>query len=164
MTLYHLNVTLHVLAAILWLGGMFFLSLVGAPVLRGLEPESLRADVFRRIGARSRTVGWGAIAVLLATGVANLRFHGLLHGAVLRDPAFWSGRYGSALAWKLAAVAVMLVVQALHDFVLGPRASRLEPGSPEAIRSRRAATWLGRVNGIVGVLLVLAAVRLARGG
>ena len=36
--LYYINVTIHVLAAMLWLGGMFFLGAVGAPVLRAIEP------------------------------------------------------------------------------------------------------------------------------
>lgn len=104
--LYHLNVTLHVLAALLWLGGMFFLAVVGAPVLRALEPPSLRAEVFRRLGERFRTVGWIAIGVLIATGIGNLWFRGLLSWERLGDGAFWSGRYGTALAWKLALVWV----------------------------------------------------------
>jgi putative copper resistance protein D len=48
--LYLLNVTLHVLAALLWLGGMFFFALVGAPVLRRLEPAALRARIFAEPG------------------------------------------------------------------------------------------------------------------
>ena len=31
-TLYYINVSAHLLAALLWLGGMFFLAVVGAPV------------------------------------------------------------------------------------------------------------------------------------
>src|SRR5690554_4486628 len=50
MSLYHLNVTLHVLAALLWLGGMFFLAVVGAPVLRKVEPAALRARLFQELG------------------------------------------------------------------------------------------------------------------
>ena len=40
--LYWLSVTVHVLAAMLWLGGTFFLAAVGAPVLRKVEPPALR--------------------------------------------------------------------------------------------------------------------------
>jgi hypothetical protein len=58
----------------------------------------------------------------------------------------------------------MVTVSAVHDFVLGPRASLLQPGSPRALAARRRAAWLARVNAIVGVVLVIAAVRLARGG
>jgi putative copper export protein len=162
--LYYLNVTVHVLAALLWLGGMFFLGAVGAPVLRRLEPPELRARVFRELGERFRSVGWAAIAVLLVTGVLNLHFRGLLHGGALGSSAFWASRYGQTLAWKLAAVATMIVISAVHDFVLGPMASRLPPGTPAALSMRSRAAWLARINALVGVALVIAAVRLARGG
>ncbi|MFQ5678739.1 MAG: DUF4149 domain-containing protein [Gemmatimonadota bacterium] len=164
MSLYHLNVTIHLLAAFLWLGGMFFLALVGAPVLRGVEPPALRAELFQRLGRRYRTAGWLAIAALLLTGVANLQFRGVLHGPTLRDPRFWETPFGEALAWKLAAVLVMLVVQAVHDFLVGPAASAATPGSREADRLRRWSAWLGRLNALVGIGLVIAALRLARGG
>jgi copper resistance protein D len=162
--LYYLNVTVHVLAALLWLGGMFFFAAVGAPVLRRVEPPELRAELFRRLGEQFRGVGWGAIAVLLVTGVINLHFRNLLRADALLEAGLWTTPYGQALAWKLGAVTVMVAVSAHHDFVLGPAASRLRPGTPEALRARRRASWLGRVNALVGVVLVVAAVRLARGG
>ena len=48
--LYYVNVTIHVLAAMLWLGGMFFLGVVGAPVLRAIDPPSVRQRVFQELG------------------------------------------------------------------------------------------------------------------
>lgn len=164
MSLYYLNVTIHVLAALLWLGGMFFLAVVGAPVLREIESQELRARLFHRLGVRFRGVGWLALGVLLVTGTLNLHFRRLLSRDVLGSAAFWAGPYGRALAWKLTAVAVMLVVSAVHDFVLGPAASRLESGSPAAARARRRASWLARLNAIAGLVAVIAAVRFARGG
>ena len=163
-TLYYVNVTIHVLAAMLWLGGMFFLGVVGAPVLRAIEPPSLRQRLFRELGSRFRRAGWIAISVLLVTGVVNLHYHGWLHwNGVLGSSAFWRTSIGRALAGKLAAVATMISVSAVHDFVDGPRASRSVPGSPEAIARRKRAALLARVNALVGVALVVAAVRLARG-
>jgi uncharacterized membrane protein len=164
MSLYHLNVTLHVLAALLWLGGMFFLAAVGAPVLRRVEPPALRAELFQQLGLQFRTVGWGAIAVLLVTGTFNLAFRGILSWEVLTNGAFWASPYGHALAWKLGAVAAMVVTSALHDFVYGPRATRAAAGGPEALRLRRRAAVLARANAVFGIVLVVAAVRLARGG
>ena len=160
--LYLLNVTVHLLAALLWLGGMFFLAAVGAPVLRTVEPPALRAELFRRLGERFRGVGWIAIGTLVATGTLNLHFSGVLYR--LGEPGFWGTRYGHALAWKLAAVAAMVAISAVHDFVLGPRASSLRPGTPEALRARSRAAWLARINAMVGLVVVVAAVRLARGG
>jgi copper resistance protein D len=57
-TLYYAAVTAHLLAALLWLGGMFFLGVVGAPVLRRVEPPALRQRLFHELGTRFRSVGW----------------------------------------------------------------------------------------------------------
>lgn len=162
--LYFLNVTIHVLASLLWLGGMFFLAAVGAPVLRGVEPPALRADLFRQLGEQFRRVGWVAIAVLIGTGVLNLHFRGLLRAELWTSAEFWATPLGRALAWKLAAVTTMVVISAIHDFHSGPAATRLVPGSPEALRARKRAGYMARINALIGIVLVFAAVRLARGG
>jgi uncharacterized membrane protein len=159
---YYTSVSIHILAAMLWLGGMLFLGVVGAPALRAVEPAELRQKLFRDIGMRLRGVGWASIGVLVITGIANLRFRGWLSGGGMGSAAFWSTSAGHALAAKLAAVAAMIVISAIHDFLHGPRASRLVPGSPEAIAARRMAMRLARVNALVGVIVVVAAVRLAR--
>ena len=162
---YYATVAVHVLAAMLWLGGMFSLAVVGAPVLRRAEPPALRQQLFQALGHRYRSVGWWAIGVLVLTGVANLHFRGWLRWeGVLGDPAFWRTGVGHALAAKLAAVGTMVVVSIVHDFVLGPAAGRAAAGSTSALTLRRRAALLARLNAAVGVVVVLAAVRLARGG
>jgi uncharacterized membrane protein len=163
--IYYAVVTIHVLAALFWLGGMFFLGVVGAPALRAVEPPALRQRLFHDLGRRFRGIGWGAIIVLVITGVFNLYFRDLLHWrGVLGAAAFWRTPLGHALAAKLVAVTAMIIVSAVHDFVLGPRAGRATPGSPEALRMRRRAAMLARVNAMLGIVVVIAAVRLARGG
>ena len=161
---YFLNVSVHLLAALLWLGGMFFLAAVGAPVLRRVDPPSLRARLFGARGERFRTGGWWAILVLGVTGVANLHFRGVLSTAVLGSGEFWAAPFGRALAWKLVAVTAMVVVSAVHDFWLGPAARNAGRDDPRAERMRKAASWLARLNAALGIVVVLAAVRLARGG
>ena len=163
--LYYTSVTLHVLAAMLWLGGMFFLGLVGAPVLRSVEPATLRQRLFQELGVRFRRIGWWAIAVLVVTGIVNLHYRGWLHwNGVLGAGDFWRSGVGHALAAKLSIVVIMISTSAVHDFIQGPRAGRAAPDSPEALAFRRRAMLVARVNAILGVLLVIAAVRLVRGG
>ena len=162
MSVYIINVTIHVFAALFWLGGMFFLAAVGAPVLRRVEPAELRASLFRQLGEQFRVVGWIAIALLLVTGVLNLHLRGMLPSVL--DAAFWSTRYGVTLAWKVGAVTGMLVIQAVHDFIVGPASVRAIPGSPVSLRLRRRAALLARLSAVLGIIIVIAAVRLARGG
>ena len=104
-SLYYANVTVHVLAAMLWVGGMFFLGLIGAPVLRAVEPPALRQRLFQELGLRFRTTGWWAIGILLVTGVVNLHYKGWLGwDGVLGSPLVWQTPMGHALAIKLVAV------------------------------------------------------------
>jgi uncharacterized membrane protein len=127
----------HLLAALTWIGGMLFIALVLVPVARGLD-TSLRTRLVHETGMRFRTVAWAAVAVLVASGLLNL----WLRPELLAAPRFY---------WKVALVAIALVLGALHDFVLGPRAGR--PGADPALRVR--AAWLARLN-VVVVLIVVA--------
>ena len=163
-SLYLVSVTLHVLAALFWLGGMFFLAVVGAPVLRAVEPPALRAELFRAIGRRARKWAWISIGILILTGIVNLRYRGFLSAELWSRTEFWASPPGRALAWKLGTVVTMIAISAAHDFLIGPRAG--EPGRTveERARLRRWAALLARGNAVVGVLLVWWAVRLARGG
>lgn len=151
-------VTAHVLAAVVWLGGVFFLALVGAPVLRRLEPPELRRELFDALGRRFRIVGWVAVAVLLATGGWLVGLRGWLGPAL--DGSLWGTPAGRLLAAKLAAVAVMVAVTAVHDFRLGPQAGA---GGPGAETARRRSAAYARAGALFGLLALLLAIRLARG-
>lgn len=161
---YWISVTIHVLAAMFWLGGMLFLGVVGAPVLRTLEP-GLRQSLFQALGLRFRTAGWMAIVVLVVTGLINLHYRGLLRwNGVLASGAFWDSGVGRALAVKVGVVTAMIVLAAVHDFALGPAAGRVDIGSDAFARLRGRTMLLGRINAVLAIVLVVAAVRLARGG
>lgn len=159
--IYLLSVTIHVMAAIFWLGGMFFLGIVGAPLLRQEDPDT-RRRLFRALGLRFRTFAWFAISVMLVTGVANAWSRGYLRP--LSDSAFWQSSLGMVFGLKIVLVAVMLLLSAVHDFSMGPRASAMDPKSPGAERLRRSSALMARVNGVLALVLIYVAVRLARGG
>lgn len=164
-SLYLVSVYLHLLAALLWLGGMLFLSLVLVPALRGTQDQALMSRLMSIVGQRYRRLGWWAMGLLVLTGLVNaLGRWGL---QPLLTTAFWGSASGRLLALKLLLVALMFSLSALHDFVLGPRASaRRLAGAPaeELARLRRQASWLGRVNLGFGLLVLGLAILLVRGG
>lgn len=162
MTAYVASVYLHILAAATWVGGIIFLVVVIVPSLKQLDRAAaapmLRATVFR-----FRAVGWIAFAVLLATGLYNLHVRGI-GWSELTDPAYRATSSGKALLIKLASFALVIVLQAVHDFSIGPRAlAAMETGAPEATRLRKLAGWIGRINGVVTLVIVLCAVIVVRG-
>lgn len=163
-TFYLLSVWLHVLAAATWLGGMLFLVLVVVPWLR--RGERAMAGAFLRDTGRSfRTVGWTCFAVLFATGTFNLWYRGVSL-ADFAKPGWRASSFGTAVLLKLAGFALILTVSIVHDFVLGPRATRAierDPRSAEAALLRRRASWLGRLNVGLALLLVALGVVIVRG-
>lgn len=162
MTAYVASVYLHILGAATWVGGIIFLVLVVVPSLRRLDRAAaapmLRATVFR-----FRAVGWGAFAVLIVTGLYNLHARGI-GWSELTDPDFRATSSGKALLVKLASFAVVLALQAWHDFSIGPRAlTAIETGAPEAPRLRKLTGWIGRINGVITLVIMLCAVIVVRG-
>jgi len=160
--MYNILVFVHVFAALLWLGGMFFLGMVGAPVVRSIESIEVRQRLFNDLGVRFRAVGWAAIAVLLLTGLSILEVRGIFRSGAFLDPVFWRTPFGMALAVKLAMVVSMVALGAYHDFALGPAASKATPGSTEATSLRRKAMMTARISALLGLILLYAATRLAR--
>jgi uncharacterized membrane protein len=60
-------ISLHILAAILWIGGMFFAVVVLRPAAGALEPPE-RLALWRRVFERFFPWVWLSVAVLLGTG------------------------------------------------------------------------------------------------
>ncbi len=129
--MYRATVYLHVLAAIIWLGGMIAFALL-APVLRDVADDTVRQRIFHGLGVRFRVVGWVCIVVLLTTGAVQLQMRGLWGAFTSAGAPFWRTPLGQALGWKLALVVLVVAVQAIHDFWLGPTAGQAPAGSPEA--------------------------------
>lgn len=162
MSLFLLNVTVHILTAFLWIGGMMFLSMVVVPALRQLEPPQ-RARLFSLVGRQFRWVGWASIGLLIVTGIINLRYRGV-GWAELTSGDFWDTTFGSRLAIKGVLIGAMLVFSALHDFVLGPGASArpTEGNQHPASGGRRLVSWLARANLLLGILVIAVSVELAQ--
>jgi putative copper export protein len=162
MSIYQIAVFLHLLGAILWVGGIFFLAVVAVPVARGLDPP-VRSRVVQGLGRQFRLVGWSALAVVLATGIVAAGIRGATVPGIL-DGSFWSTTFGRHLGEKLVVVVGMVLVSAFHDFVAGPAAARAQAAGTDVTRLRRRAVWLARVTAMLAILVVYLAVRLVRPG
>jgi copper resistance protein D len=162
--LYQLSVYVHILGAMVWVGGMLFLSLVAVPVARRLPPPE-RARLLDAIGRRFRVVGWSCVALLIATGIVNSGYRGVTWGS-LASGAILDTTFGRLLCLKLLIVAAMLAITALHDLVIGPRSTRaLSETSPDApiTAGRRTMRWLAVLALLLALLVVAVASMLVRG-
>ncbi len=157
--MYSTLVILHILAAVSWIGGMIFLSLVLAPLVRSRKAAPEFMALFRSAALRFRPVVWIAMAILLITGPMLLSHRGLS----VMAPASWPG----IVTMKLTLVALLLFLTLLHDLVFGPQVSRVS-AVQESQRTTgeriifKSARWLPRLSLLIGLAVVIAAAMLAR--
>jgi copper resistance protein D len=154
-----LLVWLHLLAAIAWIGGMLFLSVVLVPVLKREPFASQRAILIRTTALRFRSVVWSAITVLLITGPLLLHERGI----PITDPSGWP----RVLTTKLGLVTILLLLTLAHDFILGPLVGKLKqlpPGSRTRFDQVLVlwSPWIARFSVILALAILLAAVIFAR--
>lgn len=157
--MYSSLVVLHLLAAVTWVGGMVFLSLVLAPLVRSRKAVPEFMALFRSAALRFRPIVWVAMAILLITGSMLLSHRGLS----VMAPASWPG----IVTMKLTLVALLLFLTLLHDLVFGPQVSQVS-AIAESQRTTgeqvifKSARWLPRLSLLIALAVVVVAAMLAR--
>jgi len=161
--MYQWAVFIHILIAMFWIGGMLFTVAVLVPATRR-RLAAQKGLLFTELGTRFSRISWALFPLLLLTGFLALWGQGyrMPH---LTDAAFWSSGYGLLIGKKSVLFAVVLIVSGIHDFWLGPKAAVLmdeDPDHPRTRRLRSASKWAGRVNLLLGLVIVYIAVTLVR--
>jgi uncharacterized membrane protein len=145
-------VTVHLLAAAVWVGGSTALIFAGVPAIRILEGEA-RGKAMRELGLRWRPLGYGALLVAGLTGVA-LAAHDWDEG---RSPF-------KTILWIKVALALALVgVSYLHNYVYGPRLQReiAERGTQTTRPTLVVVGWISFALTLAVPILGVALARLA---
>jgi uncharacterized membrane protein len=103
-------VIVHLLAAMVWVGGSVALVFAGVPAIRILEGEP-RGRAMRELGLRWRPLGYSALGVAVLTGVV-LASHDRGDARPPFDTVLWV---------KVGLTAALVVASYLHNYVYGPR-------------------------------------------
>jgi uncharacterized membrane protein len=110
----------HVLSAMIWVGGQLLLSLLVLPVLRRRLDAASRAPPTREVGVR---FGIFTVAIFLplqiASGVALAAHRGLTLSD-LTEPG-----YGRTLGERVTLFAVVLLISGVHGVAVGRGQDRL---------------------------------------
>ena len=142
----------HVIAAMFWIGGTLFFAIVLIPSLAGALPDKQKVELISRIGLRFRFCGWLSLAVLALTGSIRL----YQNGSPLSS-------YGASLGFKLSLVVLVVLLTLAHDFILGPKSIALSRQRQGPHPLQKVVRWVARLNLVLGLLVVLAAVLLVHG-
>ena len=115
---YSVSLALHIAAALIWLGHMFFWSVFSGAALKRLGADGLK---LRDLSLAGPGLGWPALAVLAITGAHLLAVRGI-GAATLASPDFFAEGFGLWLDLKLLLVLAMVVYQAVFGHRSAPRA------------------------------------------
>ncbi|HLR31914.1 MAG TPA: DUF4149 domain-containing protein [Fodinibius sp.] len=165
ISVYKVAVYIHVFSAIFWIGGMLFTAAVLVPASRDKLLKAKKGAFFSLIGKKFSKISWVLFGVLIVSGVTALAARGYPL-SVLINEGFWQAGFGKTLSIKLWLFAAVLIISGIHDFWLGPKAARLideEPHSESTRYFRKAASWAGRLNLILGLFILYFAISLLRG-
>lgn len=153
---------LHMLATVVWVGGLVVLSLIVIPAGRRALDDQAYAALLDRIQARLDPIGWFSLTLLVATGlvqmVGNPNYEGFL--------AF-GNRWALAILFKHLVFGLMIAISAYLTWGVLPalrrNALRIQRGitPPDESRQRRLEARLLRLNLLLSVI-VLALTALAR--
>ena len=130
----------HVMSAMVWVGGTVVLVFVGVPAIRKLEGEA-RATALKALGRRWRPLGWSAMGVAILSGLWLTNLHGGFNMAALATD------FDRTLIVKSVLVAFLVIGALIHDYVLGPRLQReMRAKDPQAPATRRRLIAVGWFN------------------
>ncbi len=150
---------IHILAATVWVGPQVMMFVAVAPSLRAIPDAESRFRLLEAFTPRFAWLGFGALVVLLLTGLDNIRRYAPV------DP--FDIRWGYILVAKLTMVGIIFVVTAYHTFVVGPTLLRLQgealqggENRPALRRWRMMSVVLSTLTLVLSILVLLAATLL----
>jgi len=167
MTLYHINVWIHLVMAAVWVGGLIYTAAVVVPYAVSHE-ASERQRILRGLARRFRWIGWGSIVVLMLTGIGNLvlRYSPISIGQIFNGDVFDPNKVERLIAiwlpWKLMLVLVMIGLMLFHD-ITSIRAAKRYEGSPDAAPGNRAGSSAAALATLIAIAILYVSVRLVRG-
>ena len=129
------NPWIHILAATIWVGPQVFLFVAAVPAVRTIEDLQVRTRVMRVITTRFNYLAWGALTVLVITGIANLYEHDL------EVDQLFDLNFGVVFQVKMTLLIATVALTGRHSFVLGPRVLRMQESAVDAAEIAPVRRW-----------------------
>jgi uncharacterized membrane protein len=152
-----INPWLHILAATIWVGPQVFLFAVAVPALRTVADVKERARLIRLITTRFGYLAWGAMLVLIITGIGNVFEEDESRGYLFHH------NWGTIFQVKMTLVAATIILTAVHSFVIGPRMLALQESVTDQSQiapMRRASIIISSINGLLALGILFCAALL----
>ena len=127
---------LHVIAAVVWVGGNLILAMVIVPYFRQNLPPVQRIQLLMQIGKRFEPVVWGCIGVLFFTGIGNI-FYALDITSLAPIP----DAFMRTFIIKIGLFFVLIILTVLHSIFRTPTVETLDPTLEELPPEVKPLRW-----------------------
>ncbi|MEM0118564.1 MAG: CopD family protein [Conexivisphaerales archaeon] len=147
----------HLFAAVLFVGGSFFMWIVVLPATKGISSdESERTRVIGMIARKFGPVAWYSLLVLVITGLYNATWYLPSMGMLLNTAA------GLILLTKSLLVLLLIITVYIHNVYYGKRISRLarEKKLQELSSLRKKSRVVSSINLALMLIILLLAVMM----
>jgi uncharacterized membrane protein len=154
--------TLHMLATVLWVGGLVFQSLFLLPMLTSNSLEFGARDKLTFLQTRFQPIAWLCLAILFGTGLTQMTGHPQYEGLLAIQ-----NRWSVAILIKHLSIVPMLGITAFQSFFLHPGLQRellkakhadTSHGASKALRTERQLV----MTNVLFSIIVLALTAIAR--
>jgi len=156
---------IHVLAVTVWIGPQFMMFMAAIPAVRTIEDRQVRAKVMRTIVTRFGWLAWGAMTVIVLTGLSNI-FQ--VQDETPVDIFDSDVRWFHLFNLKMVLVVIMVGLTAFHTQVIGPRQLALnekpEVDEAEAKRLRRSSMMISGTALLISIAVLLVAMLMSDHG
>ena len=143
----------HMLATVVWIGGLIYQSAFLLPAIQSFPNPGL---LLERLRTRFQPIAWLSLAALVGTGLIQMATHPQ-YGGLLAIENTWA----KAILLKHIAIIGMVVTGAYQSFVLYPKITRSlliekhEGDGREGGKSMSTDTLLVRVNVLLSLIVLL---------
>jgi len=149
---------MHILATVIWIGGLASLSLFVLPAARRSMQPVQYSTFLTSIQGRIQQIGWFSLIVLIFTGMFQMISHPNYQGFLVI-----STTWAEAILIKHLTVGVMLILSAYITWGVMPALERMafrqsmgKPGDPEELEKlQQRETVLLRVNLFLAIIVLL---------
>lgn len=111
---------LHMLATVVWIGGLLYQSLFLLPEIRRINEPELSLVLLERLRSRFQPAAWLSLAILIGTGLIQMATSPHYAGILAID-----NTWAKAIFIKHIAIGFMIAIAAYQSFLLYPRLTRL---------------------------------------
>lgn len=149
---------LHIMATVIWIGGMFFLSTIVLPFAKKSLDDGQRAAFLDLIQKKFQPIGWLSLGVLGATGMFQMSEHPLYEGFMsINNP------WAVAIFMKHIVIVVMVGVMLFLTWGILPAIKRLalkrslgkQYDTAEQAALIKKEQWLTWINLVLSILVLL---------